>query len=462
MRRIPRTSRRRARACAPAVAPVFAVAIALALAPAPPVGAQEQAPPPADAAPVAVGPLSSRVLDAYRAAVNARRMGAFDVYRERAAGALELEPGHPILMLHLARACALAGDTLQAGDWLVRTAATGVRIDLSDEPDLAAVRGTPAWTTAAGLVAAHAAPEGVAEIAGRLTEADYLPEGIAADPVTGDLFVGSMHLRKIVRLTADGAVRDFVPTGRDGLAGVVGLKVDADRRLLWACSGAGVQMRGGTPADSSRTGLYAFDLESGRTVTRAMLPDTTRAHFLNDCCLDRDGNVYATDTEQGGIYRLRAASGRFETVVEPGVLAGSNGIALSDDGRRLYVAEYGLGIAVIDLPTGEIARLQHPEEIAICYVDGLLWHQGSLIVVQNGRGLDRVARLYLDDSGQRVMGMTVLAARLPGFDEPTTATLAGGACLFVANSELNRFAADGRLRPADPRRDFLIMRTPLQ
>jgi sugar lactone lactonase YvrE len=456
MRRIPGSALRLTRSFVPVLA------LALALMPAPPIAAQDTAAPPVEAAPVAIGPLSPRVLDAYRGAVAARKVGVFGVYRERVARALELEPGHPILMLHMARACALDGDTLQAGDWLLRTAATGVRIDLSGEPDLAAVRGTPAWTTTAGLIALHSAPKGVAETTARIDEPDFMPEGIAADPINGDLFVGSIHLRKIVRVSANAAVTDFVPAGRDGLDSVVGLKVDADRRLLWACSGADIQMRGGTPADSSRTGLYAFDLESGRTVTRVMLPDTTRAHFFNDCCLSRDGDVYVTDTMQGGVYLLRADSGRFETVVEPGVLVGSNGIVLSDDGRRLYVTEYALGIAVIDLPTGDIARLQHPEEIAICYADGLLWHQGSLIVVQNDRGLDRVARLYLDDTGLRVVGMTVLAAHLPGFDEPTTATLAGGACLFIANSELNRFGPGGRLRPADPRRDFLIMRTPLQ
>jgi sugar lactone lactonase YvrE len=447
-------------------APTLALALAFALPPVPrlipPLAAQETAPPPAAVAPTDVGPLSPRVLDAYRAAVAARQAGVFGVYRERVARALELEPGHPLLLLHMARACALDSDTLQAGDWLLRAAATGVQIDLSDEPDLAALRDTPSWTTAAGLVALHAAPEGLAETVARISEPDYMPEGIAADPVTGDIFVGSLHLRKIVRLSADGAARDFVPAGRDGLDSVVGLKVDADRRLLWACSSADIQMRGGTLADSSRTGLYAFDLESGRTVTRVMLSDTTIAHFFNDCCLSRGGDVYVTDTMQGGVYLLRVGADRFETVVEPGVLIGSNGIVLSDDDRRLYVAEFTLGIAVIDLPTGEIARLQHPEEIAICYTDGLLWHQGSLIVVQNNRGLDRVARLYLDDAGLRVMGMTVLVAHQPGFDEPTTATLAGGACLFIANSELNRFGPGGRLRPADPRRDFLIMRAPLQ
>ncbi len=456
MRRIPGSARRLTTSF------VTALAFALAMMPAPPVAAQETAASPAEVAPADVGPLSFRVLDAYRAAVAARQVGVFGVYRERIARALDLEPGHPILMLHMARACALDGDTLRAGDWLLRTATTGVRIDLSGEPDLAAVRGTPAWTAAAGLIALHAEPKGVAETAARIDEPDFMPEGIAADPVNGDLFVGSIHLRKIVRVSANAAVSDFVPSGRDGLDSVAGLKVDADHRLLWACSGASVQMRGGTPADSARTGLYAFDLESGRTVTRVMLPDTTRSHFFNDCCLNRDGDVYVTDTMQGGVYLLRADSNRLETVVGPGLLVGSNGIALSDDGRLLYVTEYALGIAVIDLQTGDIARLQHPEEIAICYADGLLCNQGSLIVVQNDRGLDRLARLYLDDTGLRVVGMTVLAAHLPGFDEPTTATIDGGDCLFVANSELNRFGPGGRLRPAQPRRDFLIMRTPLQ
>ncbi len=461
MRRFPRTAMRLTRTLVPALALALAAPPVMRLIP--PLAAQVTATPSAaPEAPVIVGPLSPRVLDAYRGAMTARQRGAFGAYRARVAAALDLEPGHPLLLLHMARACALDGDTLQAGGWLLRTVATGVRIDPADEPDLAAIHGTAPWLAATELLALHAAPAGLAETVARIGEPDFMPEGLAADPVSGDLFVGSIHLRKIVRVSADGTVNDFVPSGRDGLASVAGLKVDADRRLLWACSGAGVQMRGGTPADSSRTGLYAFDLDSGRTVTRAMLPDTTRAHFLNDCCLSRDGDVYTTDTMQGGVYRLRAGSARLETVIGPGVLIGSNGIALSDDDRRLYVSEYALGITVIDLPTGGIARLLHPEEIAICYVDGLLWHQGSLVAVQNGRGLDRVARLYLDTAGLRVIGMSVLAARQPGFDEPTTATLAEGACLFVANSELNRFRADGRLRPAEPRRDFLIMRTPLQ
>lgn len=464
MRRFPRTTLGLSHALVPplALALALALVLALVLVLAAPLAAQEAAAP-SDGLPSApVAPLSVRVITAYRGAIAARQAGEFGLYRDRMAEALELEPGHPMLMLHMARACALEGDTLQAGEYLVRTAATGMRIDLSSEPDLAAVRGTPQWVQAAEMVARHAAPEGVAEVAARITEPDYLPEGIAADPVSGDLFVGSLYLRKIVRVGTDGVVRDFVPVGRDGLASVVGLKVDADRRLLWVCSAASEDMRGGTPADSSRTGLYAFDLESGRTVRRVMLADTTRAHLLNDCCVDRDGNVYVTDTMQGGVYLLRVDADRFETVVEPGTLRASNGIVLADDGRRLYVSEYPLGITLIDLPTGEIVPLQHPEEIADCYADGLLWHQGSLIAVQNSRGLDRVARFYLDESGRRVIGMTVLAGRLAGFDEPTTATLAGGACLFIANSEVNRLGPGGRLRPADPRRDFLIMRTPLQ
>jgi sugar lactone lactonase YvrE len=407
-------------------------------------------------------PVSPRVLRAYRDGIEARRGGNFPLSRERLGRALALAPGHPMLLLNLARAWALEGDTLQAGALLGRVVATGVRLDLPNETELASLRGTAAWAAAQAEMARRLAPEGVAEVAARLTEPDFMPEGIAADPVSGDLFVGSMHERKIARIARDGTVTDFVPAGRDGLWAVIGLKVDADRRLLWACSGATEQMSGWTRADTSRTGLFGFDLDSGRLVTRAILADTTRAHLFNDCCVSSDGDVYATDTSQGGVYRLRHDGARLETVVGPDTLAGSNGIALSGDGRRLYVAEYGLGIAVVDLATGALTQLAHPEEIATCYVDGLLWHQNSLVVVQNGRGLDRVARLYLDEPGLRVIGMTVLAGRLPEFDEPTTATIADGACLVLAATQLNRFGAGGALRPADPSRPFLVMRTPLQ
>lgn len=408
-------------------------------------------------------PSRSRLaITAYQEGIAARDEGRFADYLRAMDRALALAPGQPVLMLHLARACALTGDRDGAAAWLVRIAATGAQHDVAADVDLATLADLPAYVAAVEEMARQAEPQGVAEVAFRIAEPDFLPEGIAHDPLTGDFYVGSIWLRKIVRIDAQGNVTDFVPSARDGLWSVVGMKVDESRRRLWACSGASGMMLGGSPSDTTHNGLFAFDLESGRLVTKAIVADTTRRREMNDCAIAPDGSVYATDSRNGSIWVLRPDSDRLEMLIGDDVLSGSNGITLSRDGALLYVAEYNLGIAVINLATLAIDRLQAPEEFCTVYVDGLDWCERSLIAVQNGRGLDRVARFFLDESGRRVVGMTVLAARLKEFDEPTTGCVAGRSYFFVASSEVHRLRRDGAPEPADPPRDFLIMRAALQ
>ncbi len=405
---------------------------------------------------------AQRVIQAYHEAGAAREAGRFQHYLQATDRALALEPGHPVLMLHMARACARTGDLDAAEGWLARVAATGIQADLDADAELAPLRARPGFAAARDEMSRQAAPQGAAEVAFRLGEPDFLPEGIACDPLTEEFFVGSLRLGKIARVDAAGGVSDFVPAGSGALWSPLGMKVDVPRRLLWVCDTAGPYMVGGTPADTARTTLAAFRLDDGSPVARVALTDTSRARGLNDCALGPDGSVYATDAAGGGVWMLRPGSSVLEALLPDGSLAAPNGIDISADGGLLYVAEYGLGIALVDLETLAIERLQAPEEFCTAYVDGLNRHEHTLVVVQNGRGLDRVVRLFLDETGRRVEGMAVLAARLPEFDEPTTGCVAGGAYYFVANSQLRRLGRDGALSPADPPRDFLIMRAALR
>ncbi len=404
---------------------------------------------------------SRLVLNAYREAMAARDAGRWHDYRAAADRALALEPGHPVLLIHLARASLATGDREAAGRCLLELAATGAQHDLAADTTFAALREAPAYAAAVAEMAAHARPQGAAEVVARIAVPDFLPEGIAHDPVTGDLFVGSIRQRRIVRVDPQGNVTDFAPTRREDLWSVVGMKVDAARRLLWACSAAGAAMEGGSAADTSRTALCGFDLETGRLVAQAMLPDTSRAHALNDCTLGPDGSVYASDAA-GGVWVLRPGAGALAPLLSDDTLAGPNGLTVTPDGRTLYVSEYALGIAAVDLATLAVERVQAPPALCAVYVDGLDWQKRSLVAVQNGRGLDRVARFFLDETGRRVVGMTVLASRLPEFDEPTTGVPVGDGYLFIANSELHRIGRDGAVEPADPPRPFLVMRTALQ
>src|SRR5215211_7738657 len=81
-----------------------------------------------------------------------------------------------------------------------------------------------------------ASARGQSRVAFRIPEPDLIPEGIAYDPVAQVFYVGSTYKRKIVSVDGRGVVRDFTGEGQDGLWGLLGMRVDAKRRLLWAVS----------------------------------------------------------------------------------------------------------------------------------------------------------------------------------------------------------------------------------
>jgi sugar lactone lactonase YvrE len=50
------------------------------------------------------------------------------------------------------------------------------------------------------------------------------------------------------------------------------------------------------------------------------------------------GDVYITDSQSGGVYKLGAGGGEIVEVLPPGTYTFPNGITRSDDGRLLVVA----------------------------------------------------------------------------------------------------------------------------
>ena len=82
------------------------------------------------------------------------------------------------------------------------------------------------------------------QIAFKISEPDLIPEGIAYDKRKITFYIGGTYLRKIVSIDEKGAVKNFTGEAQDGLRGVLGMRVDEKRRVLWAISSdAGLVMQ---------------------------------------------------------------------------------------------------------------------------------------------------------------------------------------------------------------------------
>lgn len=293
-------------------------------------------------------------------------------------------------------------------------------------------------------------PSGHSTIAFTMREKDLIPEGIAADPATGRLFVGSIEKRKIVALSPEGKESSFVPSGAAGLGPVIGLRVDSVRGRLWAVS----EPKGRPKSDPGTFhGIYAFTLSDGSLAARIELPRSLGPHHeLNDVCLDDAGTAYVTDSAAGMIFRAEPGKKKLTALpLAPGAsakLKDANGIVCTPDGLRLYVAAAD-GVVAVDPKAGTATVLATPPDVpgGLGGCDGLyLETPDRLVGIQNGNpGKERVLRATLDPAGLAATRIDVLLAGDPSFKIPTTGAILNGALFLIANSQVASYDTVGNL-----------------
>lgn len=219
-------------------------------------------------------------------------------------------------------------------------------------------------------------------------------EGVAFDGA--DLLFCDVGASRVLRVTPD--KRSSVVLDRPGLK-PGGLALHHDGRLFVAASSA------------NTIGFLGRDGQL-RSVVQA-----SAGYAPNDLVFDKDGGFYFTDFKgsaadpTGGVYYV-APGGSAVTPITKG-LALANGIALSPDGRYLWVTEFGRNrLLRIELEQpGKVARLGFV--VAYNFIgpapDSMrVDAEGNVYVALNGQG-----RVLILSSG----GVPVGQILLPGRDE---------------------------------------------
>jgi hypothetical protein len=401
-------------------------------------------------------------LQTARDAAAAYTAGRFDEAATLYAKLADLLPRSPGARTGAARALARTGAARTALDHLSAVVDFGVRFDAAD-PAFEALRTDPRFRRLESRMRQRTAPIVRSSVAFRLDPA-LIPENIAHDPKTGAWFVGSMYKAKIVRIGPDGSVRDFIPPQRHGLLSVVGMKVDAPRRALWAASGNFAlrpPIENEDPATRGKSHLFHFHADTGALVRAYPAPAGSPGNpvLFNDLVVTPGGDVYVT-SGPGGIWLLRAgADGLEEFFARPGSIF--NGIAITPDGKSVFAASHLEGILRIDLATKKVSPLVLPPGVALGGIDGLYVHGKSLIGVQNGTDPVRVVRAWLDPAMTRVTRFSVLEQEHPESDLPLTGTIVGEHLYYVGRSQLRAFEGSS-LWPADRLRETTILKLPLE
>jgi len=409
----------------------------------------------------AAQPPPSGFVERFKAATAAYEAKDYPRMEAELREALKLRPAHPTATYTLAAALALRGDAKAAVATLEQLADMGLTFDLAADADFASLKGDRGFLSMRRAFKRNRDPVGQPERAFRLLSPTFIAEGIAYDEDRKHFFVGSVHERRIQRIRRDDTEAEFVKAGAGGLWAAMGMAADSRKRLLWVATTAVPEMKDADPAELGRSAVLAYDLDSGAPKHRFVLEDGPGPHALGDVLVLRDGPVYTTDSRAGVLYALDPGTGKFTAVTKPGELASPQGLALSRNGRRLYIADYTQGLFYLELKSGELKRMEVAPKVSVYGIDGLYRHEDDLIAIQNGVRPHRVVRLRLSDGGRRVSQARVLAANRREFDEPTLGVVVKRDFHFIANSQRNRFDANHRLPPAEQLRRPLVLRLDL-
>lgn len=289
----------------------------------------------------------------------------------------------------------------------------------------------------------------------RIPDRELLPEGIAWDPVRDAWYVGSVPRGAIYRLHPGGRIEPFSKPA-DSLDVVLGLAVDAKARRLVAVSMAAWTAK---QLESPRNHLVVYDLDRGVVTHRVPVRE---ARGLNDVAILPGGDALVSDSRGGGLWRVSLATGAVTAVVPLGEARGANGVAVSPDGRAAYVAG-SRGVLRVDLGTLERALLPLPARESVMAIDGLCWHEGSLLGIQNTSTPARVVRMRLDRAGAAVTAVETLQSHHhPEFDEPTTGAVAQGAFFVLATTQVSRYGDDGAIADPATLKPPVVLRVPLR
>lgn len=339
-----------------------------------------------------------------------------------------------------------AHDSAGAKRWLGAIAVMGAALDTGMLTQYAALR-NPASAAAIVTSRDHAVRDiGAPQLVSHLPDPDMISEDITFDVARSRFLVSSVRRGSIFAMSVNAGAAAKPVFTPDRSWGIFALGVDSARGALWATTAALSMGARYLAADSGRSALLKLDLQTGALRGRYEAPDSG-AHALGDLTIGTTGEVYVSDGLGSGVYALDGGHASLRVLVPRGVLVSPQTPVLSSDEATLFVPDYAVGIAAVDVASGELRWLSHSESLALTGIDGMYRSGHDIIIVQNGLEPNRIVRLILDARMRRVERATTLVqgglAR-----ELTHAARSHGWLYFIAQSGWDRVADDGTMRAA--------------
>jgi sugar lactone lactonase YvrE len=371
----------------------------------------------------------------------AREHNDWQTYLANANRLVQLLNGSPNTWLNLARGEVHAGNLDKALAAVEHFVAMGQSTDqLLTSAEFAALREDPRFAAVRNQMAANTSPLSKAAGVFDIAEPGFVAEDIDYDPHRRRFVVTSIQKQKLISVDGKGVASDFVvsPDHWPMLA----VKIDFRRRLVWVTEVALNGFASVPKADWGRSAILCYDLDRGRLLERIEGPADSA---LGDMVLLDNGDPLVSDGQGGGVYRLHRANKKLERI-DDGSFISPQTAAVHPDGKHIFVPDYLRGIGILDLTTKQVRWLATEDKYALNGIDGLYFHEDSLILVQNGTSPERVIVFHLDPTLSRIISSHELERASPTLGDPTHGVVVGRDFYYIANSGWDTLSDDGTMK----------------
>lgn len=328
-----------------------------------------------------------------------------------------------------------AGDPAAAAEALGRLAGMGAVLSEEGQAQAGKLVGAQVMAPIAAQFAANSVPVAASRVYASVPAEHRLVEGVVWAGAAGRLYATTVVGRAMLAVEPGGTSVAFPP----GPGSLLGAAFDPIRNRIWVASASVPQ----TPkVDFPFVGLLVFDPDRPGEPRRIPAPAGMTAN-PGDVAIAADGTAYASDGLNGALYRCRPGCLDLEVLLVPGTLFSPQGLALSSDQKRLYIADRRYGIATLERAGGRLLLVTGEETMMLDGIDGLVAHGSDLIGIQTAYAPARIVRLRLSGDGLRVERLDVLERAHPEWGEITLGTVAGDRLLYVGDSQWERYGESG-------------------
>lgn len=379
----------------------------------------------------------------------------------------EMPAPTPVFVLRMASVEMHLGNKAEAIRWMEKYAAMGLTYDVATDDDLKPLAVDGDFAPVVDEMRRRTRAITRAETVCALPLSDLMPEDLAFDKATGTFVVSSIQHHTLYRVKlaqsgeAECSIQEMPLDEQAKRWPVLAVSADPVRNLLWMTACAMPGFTGFPKEDEGKASLFAIESSTGKTVRRFDLP-ASGPGVLGDMSVAPDGTVYVSDSLGGGVYRVRGDVSTASLEKIAGDFFSPQTPVLAADGKRLFVADYTMGIAVIDLgranSPGRLNYLPHPDSIAVTGLDGLYLSGDSLIGVQNGVEPERIMLYRLNTAQTAIISGEVVEQSTRRLGDPTHVVGLNGWYYVTANVGWNKVDDHGQLKPGEHFTDPVLLR----